>query len=127
MEITKIAIIAIIGAVFAILLKDNIPVFSLTVSAGVTMVILFILLPMIRESFALYDDIKTYIKIDTTYIKLLVKSVVIAYISMFSSQLCRDFGQGAIGDKVELGGKVIIMAITAPVMVELIKDITTIF
>ena len=127
MEITKIAIIAIIGAVFAILLKDNIPVFSLTVSAGVTMVILFILLPQIRESFALYDDIKTYIKIDTTYIKLLVKSVVIAYISMFSSQLCRDFGQGAIGDKVELGGKVIIMAITAPVMVELIKDITTIF
>jgi stage III sporulation protein AD len=127
MDITRIAVLAIIGAIFAVLLKENSPVFSMVMSVAITVVIVIFLIPKINEITTSFNSISDNININAVYIKTLVKAVAVSYIAMFSSQLCRDFGQGAIGDKVELAGKVIIMVMTAPLITELISDILRIF
>lgn len=127
MDITRIAVLAIIGAIFAVLLKENSPVFSMVMSVAITVVIVIFLIPKINEITMSFNSISDNININAVYIKTLVKAVAVSYIAMFSSQLCRDFGQGAIGDKVELAGKVIIMVMTAPLITELISDILRIF
>lgn len=127
MDITRIAVLAIIGAIFAVLLKENSPVFSMVMSVAITVVIVIFLIPKINEITTSFNSISDNININAVYIKTLVKAVAVSYIAMFSAQLCRDFGQGAIGDKVELAGKVIIMVMTAPLITELISDILRIF
>lgn len=127
MYITKIAAAALIGAVLAVLLKERSPVFSAMVSVITALVIFIFLLPQFNEIVVALNGISQYINIDTKYIGVLIKSVIIAYIAMFSSQLCRDFNQAAIGDKVELAAKISIMALTVPLITELVRTVLYIF
>lgn len=122
-DITKIAVLALIGAVLSVVLKENKPVFSLMVAVITSLVIFIFVIPGLKEITGLFNIVKNNANIKTEYIEILVKSVVISYIAMFSSQLCRDFGQGAIGDKVELGAKITIMLIALPVITSLINTV----
>lgn len=124
MDITKIALLGLIGAIFAVLLKDNSPVFALMISVITTLVVFIFVMPKLYEITELFDAVSE--NVNTEYISVLIKSVAVAYGAMFSSQLCRDFGQNAIGDKVELGGKIIIMGLAVPVITGLIKSVLNI-
>lgn len=127
MDITKIAVLGLIGAVLAVLLKDRSPVFSLMVSVITAVVIFIFLVPYINNVVFIINSAGEKINVNNKYIKILVKAVIISYIAMFSSQLCRDFNQSAIGDKIELGAKVSVMALSAPLITELINAIWNIF
>lgn len=50
--------------------------------------------------------------------------VGITYVAEFSSNLCRDAGFGAIGNQIEFFGKVMIIAVSMPVIKSLIQTIS---
>lgn len=127
MDITKIAVLGLIGAVLVILLKDRSPVFSMMVSIITALIIFIFLLPKLNEIMLTLNSINKCININTEYISVLLKSVIISYIAMFSSQLCRDFNQNSIGEKIELSAKISIMLISLPLITELIKTVLNIF
>ena len=121
MDITKVAILGLTGAVLAVVIKENKPVMALMVSIITSLVIFIFIIPKFSEIISLFNIAEKSISINSQYITILVKSVAIAYISMFSSQICRDFGQNAIGDKVELGAKIMIMVLAVPVIENLVN------
>ena len=45
-----------------------------------------------------------------------MKTTGIAYLGSFGAQTCRDMGEGALADKIELATKVIIMILALPVL-----------
>jgi stage III sporulation protein AD len=54
----------------------------------------------------------------------IAKVVGVAYITEFSAQLCSDAGENALAQKVELGGKLVIIAIASPIILHLVNVIT---
>ncbi len=126
-DVIKIAVVGIIGAVMAVVLKDRVPVFALMMSVITAVVIFLFVLPKLSEAIELFNNISTKINIRTEYISILIKSIAISYIAMFSSQLCRDFGQNSIAEKVELGGKLTIIGIAIPVVTGLMESVLNIF
>jgi stage III sporulation protein AD len=54
------------------------------------------------------------------YFTSVLKITGIAYISEFGAEICRDAGEGAIASKIEMAGKVIIIALAIPVITSLI-------
>ena len=54
------------------------------------------------------------------YFTAVLKITGIAYITEFGAEICRDAGEGAIAAKVEMAGKVIIVALAIPVISSLI-------
>lgn len=123
MDITKIAVLGLCAAVFAVLLKESHPVFALCVSSIAALVIFLKILPSFYYVTEFIADIQDYTAIKTQHISVLIKSIVISYVAMFTSQICRDFNQNAIGDKIELGGKILIMTMAVPVIKELIDTV----
>ena len=54
------------------------------------------------------------------YLKVLLKVVGIAYVSEFAAQTCRDAGEDSLAAKVEMGGKVLVLAMASPIIVALV-------
>lgn len=121
MEAIKIALIGLIGAILATTIKgDKDYGFFVTIATG--LILFFTIIPAIADIFNNFMNIGQDIGINSKYVTVMIKSIGIAYISMFSSQLCRDFGHGSIADKIELGGKVIIMINAMTIINELVDE-----
>ena len=61
--------------------------------------------------------------INGKYFTVAIKSVVIAILSQFVSDTCRDFGSSSLASKVELAGKISIFLICLPLIEELFSVI----
>ena len=64
--------------------------------------------------------------INSEFIKILLKITGIAFLAEFAIQICNDLGESALANKVDLGGKVIIISLSIPILSSLIESVTTI-
>ncbi|GIN85517.1 hypothetical protein J6TS2_19030 [Heyndrickxia sporothermodurans] len=61
--------------------------------------------------------------VNTIYISTILKIIGIAYIAEFASHISKDAGQGALAAKVELAGKILILAMAIPILTVLIETV----
>jgi stage III sporulation protein AD len=61
--------------------------------------------------------------VNLIYVETILKIIGIAYIAEFAAQITKDAGQGAIASKIELGGKILILAMAIPILTVLIETI----
>ena len=61
--------------------------------------------------------------INSEFLVLLIKITGIAILTEFAVSICKDTGESAIAHKVDLGGKVIIMSMSIPIMASLLETI----
>ena len=64
--------------------------------------------------------------INNEFLVLLIKITGIAILTEFTVSICKDAGESAIASKVDLGGKVIIMSMSVPIMSSLLEVILNI-
>lgn len=57
------------------------------------------------------------------FLGILLKITGIAFLTEFAVSVCKDSGETAIASKVDLGGKVIIIAISIPIISSLLETI----
>ena len=58
-------------------------------------------------------------QLDDGLMQLLLKVTGVALLAELAAQLCRDAGSGALAQKIELAGKVVILCASLPVLVQL--------
>lgn len=91
--------------------------------AVVTIFMIFIV-SQLDGVFTVVKDLAVKMKMDNTYLNIVLKVVGIAYLAEFGAQLCEDAGEKAIGSKIQLAGKVMIFVIASPVILALVELIT---
>jgi len=121
MEIVQVVGIGIIATITILAIKTQRPEIALQLGLISGLVIFFMLLGRITSIVAMLNDFAVKSKIDMQYIGLLFKIVGIAYICEFGSEICRDAGENSIASKIELAGKVSIMAMALPVVTALVN------
>lgn len=119
-DIFRVVGIGLAAATFAVLLRGKRPEFAIQLSLAAAAVMLFIALPYLETMLDAVRDISDYIGADARYITVILKIIGIAYAAQFGAELCRDAGESAVAAKIELAGKVIIMASAMPVMYRLL-------
>ena len=62
---------------------------------------------------------KTYI--NKSFLSILLKITGIAFITEFAVSICSDAGEKAIASKIEIGSKVIIIAMSIPIITSLLE------
>lgn len=68
--------------------------------------------------------IGSQIRVKNIYLGTLLKMVGITYIAEFASGICRDAGFSALGTQVEMFGKLSILAVSAPVLQALLRNLS---
>lgn len=119
----NIAFIGIIAVLMAILFKKGREEYSLYISIAACFVILLLGIGKLEVILETITHLQGYININKTYINILIKIIGITYVTEFSASLCKDSGYQAIGEQVELVGKLSILAISMPILLALLDTI----
>ena len=121
MDIVKIVGIAIISLVIIVILKEYKPEFAIYVSIISGIIILFLIMDRLYGIVNLLINISNKAGAGTEFIGILLKITGIAILTEFAVSICKDSGETAIANKVDLGGKVIIISISIPIITALLE------
>lgn len=121
MEITKIIGIAFIAVCIILLLKQYRPEYAIQVSIIAGIIILFFSISKLEIIIDLLKSLSNKIDINMGFFSILLKITGIAYISEFACNVCKDAGETAIASKVELAGRILIIALSIPIISTLIE------
>ncbi|EZH67724.1 MULTISPECIES: stage III sporulation protein AD [Geomicrobium] len=125
MSIDMIQIVGfgLISAFLAMILKEQKPAFAFLLTLFVGAMIFLFLLDHIVMAFQLVETLATHANINMVYLQTMLKIIGIAYIAEFGAQIARDADQGAIAQKIELAGKVLIVVMAIPIFNVLIETV----
>lgn len=119
----NVAAIGIIAVLMAITFKKGREEYSLYISIAACFIILLLGIGKLEVILDTIGRLQGYIKINKAYINILVKIIGITYVTEFAASLCKDSGYQAIGEQVELVGKLSILAISMPILLALLDTI----
>ncbi len=123
MSIGIIMALIIVAMVLALSLKSRNPEISSLVSIAVCLVIVFLCVERIRTILSGMNRIINYIHIDRLYIGILIKLIGIAYICEFAAGISKDAGYQAIASQIELVGKLTMLMVSMPVLMQVLNTI----
>lgn len=117
---------ACIGAVLSLLLKQYRPEYSLFTSLGTGILLLVAVISALGPVLEEINDIAQTAQIDGIYIKILMKSLAVCYITQLAYDCCKDAGESAIAGKIDMAGKISVLIISLPLftaITDLIKKL----
>lgn len=126
MDITKIIGVGLIALIIIIILRQYKPEFTIYVSLIAGVIIFFLVANSLTGIINLLQDFANKASINSKFLGILLKITGIALLTEFAVSVCKDAGESAIASKVDLGGKVIIISISIPIISALIETITKI-
>ncbi len=124
MEIIKIIGISLIAIIIAVIIKQYKPEFAVYISIITGVIILLICTNYMANIISLVEILANKVNINTQFIKILIKITGIAILTEFAVSICKDSGETAIASKAEIGGKIIIISMSMPIIQALISTIT---
>lgn len=120
-EIIKIIGIGLIALVIAIILKQYRPEYAIYVSIIAGVLILVLAMEKFSGIINLLKSISNKTYINKQFLGILLKITGIAIITEFAVSICSDAGEKAIASKIEIGSKVIIVAMSIPIISSLLE------
>ena len=126
MDIIKIIGIGFIAVIIIIIIKQYRPEFAIYASIGAGILIFSIIASKMSGIIEILKNFSTKASINNEFLVLLIKITGIAVLTEFAVSICKDSGESAIANKVDLGGKVIRMSMSIPIMSSLLETIISI-
>ena len=123
MEVIKIIGIGLIALILIIILKQYKPEFVIYVSLIAGALILTLTFSKISGIIELINSLSSKVSINQEFIKLLIKITGIAILTEFAVSICKDTGETAIASKIDMGGKVIMVSMSVPIIAGLLETI----
>lgn len=121
MDIVKIIGVGLIALIIIILLKQYKPEFVIYVSLIAGAIIIFMVLDKLTGIVDLLTNLSNKAGINNQFLGILLKITGIAFLTEFAVSICNDSGESAIANKIDLGGKIIIIAISIPIISALLE------
>ena len=123
MDIIKIIGIGFVALTIIVILKQYKPEFAMYVSLVAGILIFTIIATKMSGIIEVLKSLASKTSINNEFLVLLIKITGIAILTEFAVSVCKDAGESAIANKVDLGGKVIIMSMAIPIMSSLLQTI----
>lgn len=127
MELWKLAGIGVIATLLAIKLGTMHPEYSLYISLATCLFVMLYSMQKLDWLVAYVWRLEQLIPLGGDYVRILLKLVGVSYLCDFASCLCRDGGQSAIAGQIEMAGKITVLALSMPTVLQLVRTITEFF
>lgn len=119
----KIAVIGVTVVILAIVFRKGKEEYSLYLSIAACILIILWGFGKLRVILDAIDQLQGYIKMNKAYVGILIKIIGITYVTEISSSLCKDSGYQAVGEQIEIVGKLTILAISMPIMLSILDTV----
>lgn len=119
----KIAIIGVMAVFLAIPLQKEKAEFGMLVIMAACLLLLSLSLGKMQEVVDVIHRVEEYLGNGSMYVGILLKIIGITYVAEFGANLCNDAGYGAVANQIEFYGKLMILAVSIPILMTLIETI----
>ena len=123
MEIIKIIGVGLCALIIIIVPKQYKPEFAIYISILAGAIILAMSVANISGVINLMKDISSKANINSQFLGIILKITGIAILTEFAISICKDSGETAIANKIDIGGKAIIITISLPIISSLLETI----
>ncbi len=126
MDVIKIIGIGLISLIIIIIVRQYKPEFTLYISLLAGALILLFIIGKIEGIIDLLTTLSNKTAINNEFLTLLIKITGIAFLTEFAVSICKDTGESAIASKIDMGGKVIIVSMSIPIISSLLETVVEI-
>lgn len=112
----KVVMIGIMSVLLAIPLKKDKSEFSMLIILTACILISSLAIWRIRDLLRYLKTLQKYLGSGSIYIKVLFKMIAVTYMAELGANLCRDAGYGAVAGQIEFFGKLMLLAVSLPVL-----------
>ena len=126
MDITQIIGVGLIALIIIVIIKQYRAEFTIYVSLIAGAIILVLIMDKISAIISLLSSLSSKTAVNNQFLVLLIKITGIAFLTEFATSICKDAGETAIASKVDMGGKVIIISMSIPIIASLLETIVQI-
>lgn len=123
MSIGLVMAFIIVAVILAISLKSKSPEFSSLICVALGIIVISLCVSKLKVIVDSLRELTGYIDIDKTYIAILIKLIGIAYICEFAAGISKDAGYGAVASQIELMGKLTMLMVSLPILMQLVESI----
>ena len=123
MEVMQLVGLGLVASILVVILRDQRPEIALLLSIVVGVLVFLFMVDRLAAVLNVLRDLAVRADLNLAYLGTVLKIVGIAYIVGFGAQISRDAGEGAIANKIEFGGKILILVLAVPVMVAVLQAI----
>ena len=123
MEVIKIIGISLVALIIIVLLKQYKPEYTIYISLLSGALIILLVMDKLTGIINLLQSLVNKTSINSTFLSLLIKITGIAFLSEFAVSICKDSGEAAIANKIEIGAKIIIISMSIPIITSLLEII----
>ncbi|MBR5614161.1 MAG: stage III sporulation protein AD [Clostridia bacterium] len=126
MDIFKVVGLGLAAATLAVFVKGWKPEIAIGISLAASAIIFIAVMPYLKSVIAMIQNLSEQVGIEGRYIRIVLKVSGIAYIAQFGAELCRDAGETSVASKIEFAGKLMIMALSMPLVYKLLEIVNDI-
>lgn len=123
LAILQIAGIALITTFIALIIKEQKPNFAFLLVLFTGSAIFLFLIDQIQAIMMMIERLAAKTDLNSVYLETILKIIGIAYIAEFAVHITKDAGMGSLAAKVELAGKILILAMAVPILTVLIDTV----
>ena len=123
MEIIKIVAFAFVALFITLTVKKNREDIAILISIVAGIMIFIFMISKLTIVINFLQSLSNKANIDVIYLDTVFKILGIAYLSSFTSEICKDAGESSIAMKVEFAGKILILTLSIPILMAVMKTI----
>lgn len=116
----KILSIALVTCIACLVVKPIRSDFAIFISIVGGIIIVFYMLSYLSSIFEVFNNIFHISGINGSLYSVIFKIIGVAYLTEFTASICSDTGNSSLGDKVLLGGKIIILVMSIPIVTSIL-------
>ena len=121
-DIVKIVGIGFISLIIIVILKEYKKDFAVYAELIGGAIILYILIDYLKDIVDFVSSLSVT-GISSSFILLLIKITGISILTEFAVSVCNDMGESAIASKIDLGGKLLIVSLSIPIITSVLSGL----
>ena len=126
MEIVKIVCVGIITTIAYLLVKEVKSDFAIFIALSGSIIMIMLIVGQVSTVVGYFNEIVQRTGIDKTIYYTILKIIGVGYLTEFAANICTDSGVASVGNKIILGGKIVILCLSLPIITSLIDIIISI-
>ncbi len=119
----KIAVLCVAAAVMCLFLRSFRPEIALTVALAAGVIACMLSLDELREIVRCIKIAFQSAQVEEEDVIMIIKAMGIAIAGEYGAQLCRDAGEGALAQRVDMAVRISLMALAVPLIMRVLDVI----
>ena len=119
MTILPLIATGILCAVLALTIKKHRPEIALLITLASGVLLFVMVLPELAYAVGVFSQLGEQLEGGAQYIGLILRVVGVAYMAELGASVCADAGESAIAAKIDLAGRVVILVMALPIILDI--------